>query len=128
MIAEQAELSARVYVIEAAHGRREVLYGVSVFAHRLGVNLADVLDRFPGAPTFVEATVGVIRSAGFQVLPTGGSVDHFDIQLIAGVTEDVDPPKSEDLHAAAARLLAVAGERRPNPSYSGGVVEPLEED
>jgi hypothetical protein len=54
-IAEDAELSARVYVLERGDGHRELLFGVSVFAHREGRELTEVLDRFriagaPGSP------------------------------------------------------------------------------
>ena len=53
-----------------------------------------VLDRFRAAPMFVEAPVGAIRAAGFEVIPTGTGADHFDVQLIVGVTE-ADPLPSE---------------------------------
>jgi hypothetical protein len=127
-IAADAELSARVYVIDAPGERRDLLYGVSVFTHRSGVALGDVLDRFPAAAGYVEATVGTLRGAGFEVIPTGTNVDHFDIQLVAGIAEHDDPPAAADLLSAAERLMAIAGPVRPNPSYAGGVVDTSEEE
>lgn len=119
-IAEDAELSARIYLVELRQGERQLLYGVSVFAHRAGHELTEVLDRFPFAPMFIEAPVGVIRSAGCDVIATGENPDHFDVQLIPGVGERDAPPSRRELRAAAAQLLDAAGELRPNPSYAGG--------
>lgn len=62
---EGAELSARQDVVEAATGSREVLYGVSVFARRPGVDVAAVVDRFIGAPAYFEVAIGALRAAGF---------------------------------------------------------------
>ena len=118
-MALDAQLSAELYVLELSDGRRELLYGVSVFAHREGVELQEVLDRFRASPMFVEAPVGVIRAAGFEVIPTGTSTDHFDVQLIAGMTEADSPPADLKVRTAAARLLDAAGEMLPNPFYTG---------
>jgi hypothetical protein len=120
-LAADAELSARVYVVEHLETRRELLFGVSVFAHREGTQRSEVLARFPVAPTFVEASVGLIRSAGFEVLPTGENPEHFDIQLIPGVAEQSLPVSATALVDAAARLLDVMGDLRPNPSYAGAI-------
>jgi hypothetical protein len=68
---DRAILSADRYVVEREDGGRELLYAVSVFAQREGQDLTDVLYRFPAAPMFVAATVGVIRRSGFQVLRPG---------------------------------------------------------
>jgi hypothetical protein len=68
---DQAILSSDRYVIEGEDAGKELLYGVSVFAHRDGQDLTDVLYRFPTAPMFVEAAVGVIRGFDFEVLATG---------------------------------------------------------
>lgn len=127
-IAEDAELSARVYVVELAAGQRELLYGVSVFANREGGELGDILDRFPGAPMHIEAPAGAIRKAGFLVIPTGENPNHFDVQLLPGVGEGQVPPLSDDVRRAVARLLAAAGEMRPNPAYARGADERSEEE
>lgn len=127
-MAEDAELSARQYVVEAVPGVREVLYGVSVFARPPGVNIAAVLERFTGAPAYVEVAIGALRTAGLAVLATGANVDHFDIQLLGGVHESDPAASTEDLRAAAARVLAVGGPLRPNPAYAGGTAESWQED
>jgi hypothetical protein len=124
---DRAQLSASVYVVEQA-GKWHLLYGVSVFAHRPGRDATDALRRFPRAPMFVEAPVGAVRAAGFDVVPTGNDADHFDVQLIAGITEPDPPPSEAEVRAAATRLLDAAGEWRPNPSYAGEAGQRLEED
>lgn len=127
-IADSASLSAHVYIIELAEGVRHLLFGVSVFAHPDDQDVSTVLDRFAAAPMFVEASVGVLRRAGFEVLPTGENTSHYDIQLLGGVTEDQQMPSDEVIRAAAACLLDAAGQLRPNPSYAGrGNNEPEEE-
>ena len=67
---------------------------------------------------FVEAPVGAIRAAGFEVIPTGTGADHFDVQLIVGVTEARPTASESEVREAATRLLDVAGEMRPNPFYT----------
>lgn len=116
-ITDAALQSAAVYVVEEG-GARHVLFGVSVFAVPHGATPLDILIRFDAAPAYVEATVGALRSAGFGVIPTGGNLDHFDVQLLACVGED-DVRGSAEVRMAAARLLAVAGPLRPNPAYAG---------
>jgi hypothetical protein len=123
---DRAQLSASVYVFEQS-GKWHLLYGVSVFAHRPGRDATDVLRRFPRAPMFVEAPVGAVRAAGFEVVPTGTDGDHFDVQLIAGVAEPDAPPSEAEVRAAATRLLDAAGEWRPNPSYAGEAGQRFEE-
>lgn len=125
---EDAQLSARQYVVEAASGSREVLHGVSVFARRPGVAVASVLDRFTGAPAYVEVAIGTLRAAGFEIYPTGANIDHFDIQLIGDVDEDDPATASSDLQVAAARMLAAGGPLRANPAYAGGAAETHRED
>ena len=125
---EDAELSARQYVVEAVSGSREVLYGVSVFARRSGVDVASVVDRFTGAPTYLEVAVGKVRAAGFAVYPTGTNPDHFDIQLMSGADEQDPAAVRSDLEEAAARVLAVGGPLRPNPAYAGRTAESRQED
>jgi len=117
-IAEDAQVSGEVYVIDLL-GTREVLYGVSVFAHREGIDVLEVLARFPGAPRYLETTAGTLRRSGFGVHATGSNPDHYDVQLLPGCGEEVPAPMHEDLLLAAQRLLDVAGESRPNPSYAG---------
>jgi len=109
--------SAAVYVVEEG-GARHVLFGVSVFAVPTGATPVDVLIRFDAAPAYAQATVGALRTAGLGVIPTGGNLDHFDVQLLDGVRED-DMRGSAEVRMAAARLLAVAGQLRPNPAYAG---------
>ncbi|MGI8807327.1 MAG: hypothetical protein ACR2KK_05725 [Acidimicrobiales bacterium] len=125
---EDAELSARQYVVEAATGTLEVLYGVSVFARRSGVEVASVVDRFTGAPSYIEVAVGTLRAAGFAVYPTGTNVEHFDIQLIGRVQVDDSAASNSDLEDAAACLLNVGGPLRPNPAYAGGTAASRQED
>jgi hypothetical protein len=118
--------SGRLYSISNRDGQREVLFGVSVFARRPGVTLVEVLTRFDMAPAYLEAAVGGLRGAGFEVLPTGVNPDHYDVQLVSGQREeDLEPLAA--IRAAAERLLAAAGDLRPNPAYSGGVGKPAEE-
>jgi hypothetical protein len=124
---DRAQLSASVYVVEQS-GKWHLLYGVSVFAHRPGRDATDVLRRFPRAPMFVEAPVGAVRAAGFEVVPTGSDADHFDVQLVDGVAELDAPPSEAEVRAAAIRLLDAAGEWRPNPSYAGEAGQRFEED
>ena len=76
---------------------------------------------------FVEAPVGTVRAAGFEVVPTGTDADHFDVQLIAGVAGPDVLPSEAELRAAATRLLDAAGELQPNPSYAGETGDPLKE-
>lgn len=125
---EDAELSSCQYVVEAIPGARELLYGVSVFARRPGVDVAAVINRFSGAPAFIEVSIGAVRAAGFVVLPTGSNFDHFDIQLVGGIREQDPPAVSGILRHAAARVLAAGGPLRPNPAYSGGTAESPQED
>ena len=78
------------------------------------------------APEYLEAAVGALRGAGLEVLPTGVNPDHYDVQLVGGQREeDLEPLAA--IRAAAERLLAAAGDLRPNPAYSGGVGRPSEE-
>ncbi len=121
-------MSASVYVVEGRGGDRELLFGVSVFAHRPGIAAVDVLLRFPGALAYVEAPVGVIRAAGFAVLATGSDRDHFDVQLLSGIREGNQAPVESAVRKAAARLLDAAGELRPNPLYAGHEDNPRWED
>jgi hypothetical protein len=83
------------------------------------VPLIELLSRFDEAPSYLEAQVGALQSARFVVLPTDANVDHFDVQLLSGQAEVTDEPAAV-VWEAAARLVAAAGELRPNPAYSGG--------
>jgi hypothetical protein len=87
-----------------------------------------VIRATPAAPRFVEAAVGVIRGVGFEVLPTGTDADHFDVQLISGVTEADVPPSEDDVRAAANRLFDAAAPIRPKPSYAVGRPVRFEEE
>jgi hypothetical protein len=86
-VAAAALQSAAVYVVEDGPGRY-LLFGVSVFAVPAGGTPAHVLDRFAAAPSYVEATVGALRVAGFPVIPTGANPDHYDVQLLDRVAEN----------------------------------------
>jgi hypothetical protein len=127
-MAESAEVSARVYVVERPGRRAELLYGVSVFAHRQDRDRLAILERFATAPMFVEAPVHVIRASGFEVIPTGENPDHFDVQLMADVNEGDATPSENEVRGTARRLLDAAGDLRPNPAYSGGTGNPSEEE
>ena len=118
VVATAAE-SAGTYVVPRPGGGLEVLFGVSVYALRPGIDPLEVLGRFPYAPAYVAATVGALAVAGFGVLPTGANPDHFDVQLLPGRSEGSAVGAAE-LRSAAERLLAAAGELRPNPAYAEG--------
>lgn len=125
---EDAALSARQYVIEATPGTREVLYGVSVFARRPGVDIGVVVERFTGAAAYLEVAVGALRAVGFEIHPTGTNPDHFDIQLIGG-HHDSDPEvPAVDVRRAATRVLATGDPLHPNPAYIGETGESPQED
>jgi hypothetical protein len=84
-----------------------------------------VLRLFPRSPSFFRVSVGAIRSAGFEVLPTGSNPDHYDVQLLPGRIEGVDPEGGrEELRGAVLRLLLAAGELYLNPAYAGGGHDP----
>ncbi len=117
-IADAALQSAAIYVVEDGPIRC-LLFGVSVFAVPAGGTPADVLDRFAAAPSYVEATVGALRVAGFPVIPTGANPDHYDVQLLDRVAENENRAAAA-VKMAAMRVLAVAGPLRPNPAYAGG--------
>lgn len=125
-IVADALRSGRLYVVADPAGGREVLFGVSVFARRPGVAPVEILVRFDAAPAYLEAAVGNLRSAGFDVLPTGGNPDHYDVQLVPGQREeDLEPLAA--IRAAADRLVAAAGDLLPNPAYAGASGQPSEE-
>jgi len=117
-LAAAALQSAAAYVVEDGPARY-LLFGVSVFAVPAGGTSADVLGRFAAAPSYAEATVGTLREAGFQVIPTGGNPDHYDVQLLDRVVEN-DNRAAAAVRMAAMRMLAAAGPLRPNPAYAGG--------
>lgn len=117
-ITDDALASARAYSIETEPGHREQLVGVSVFARRPGVDLTALLARFDEAPAFLETTVAVLRASGFTVWPTGSNIDHFDLQLLPGLSED-DVVSAETVRRAAGKLLSISGDLRPNPAYAG---------
>jgi hypothetical protein len=119
--------SGATYVV-ARGGRREVLYGISVFACRADGEPAQVLSAFPLSPHHLELTVGLIREAGFDVIATGTNPDHYDVQLMSGRFEDEQPEATpEELRGAVARLLWAAGDLKPNPAYAGGDPGPEDE-
>lgn len=119
-----AELSAEAYVVARRGESRELLYGVSVYARRPEAEV-DVLIRFAASPSYLEVSVGLLTAAGFPVLPTGTDPDHFDVQLVPGHVEG-DPAEEALVVTAASRLVARAGDLRPNPFYAGGGHQSLE--
>jgi hypothetical protein len=126
---EDAVDSGATYVIVRSDGRREMLYGISVFAQREGTEVADVLRLFPHSPSFLGLTIGEIRRAGFEVLPTGSNPDHYDVQLIAGRIEGIDEDAGrEEVRSAVARLLLAAGDLKANPAYAGGTSDHPEDE
>lgn len=125
-IVADAVRSGRLYVVADRSGRREVLFGVSVFARRPGVTAGEVLARFDAAPAYLETAVGSLREVGFEVLPTGVNPDHYDVQLVGGQgEEDLEPLAA--IRSAAERLVLAAGDLRPNPAYAGASGRPSEE-
>lgn len=112
----RALVSADTYIVDCGRGR-ELLYGVSVFARRHGVEPREVLARFSHAPTYLELTVGAIRACGLPVLPTGENPDHFDIQLVPGLGEGERAASPAALEEATSRLFHAAEGLRPNPAY-----------
>lgn len=125
-VIDDALRSGRLYAVTAEPGHREVLFGISVFARRPGIEPVEVLARFDAAPAYVEASVGALREAGFEVLPTGVNPDHYDVQLVAGQREE-ELESLAAIRAAAERLVLIAGDLRPNPAYSGTAGRPSEE-
>jgi hypothetical protein len=104
---------------KTSDGRREILYGISVYAQREGHQVGNVLRRFAQAPSYAAFSVGEISTAGFEVIPTGTNPDHYDVQLI-GRRFEGEPAEAtdEELRAAAARLLSTASRLAPNPAYA----------
>jgi hypothetical protein len=116
-VAEDAEESANVYVVTIS-GRTELLHGVSVFAQRDGLGANLVLERFAYAPRYCSARVGDLRRMGFEILPTGANLDHFDVQLVPGRSVEDGPADPTALLSAARLMIQVAGELLPNPAYA----------
>ncbi len=119
-IAEDALESAAVYDVERPGGGRVALYGVSVFARPPGASPVEGLRRFASSPYYLEATAGAVRAAGFDVLPTGANLDHFDVLLVDDRSANDPLLPLTELRLAAERLVAVCGDPRPNPAYPGG--------
>lgn len=118
-IAETALDSADAYELHRPDGRRVVLYGVSVFGRPVGADPGELLRRFAGAPFYLEASVQQVRSAGFDVQPTGSNPNHFDVLLVDGQPPDRPLLSRAEVELAARRLVELCGEMRPNPSYAG---------
>jgi hypothetical protein len=111
--------SGRTYAVERSDGRREILYGISVYAQCEGQEVENVLRRFAQAPRYAAFSVGEIGAAGFEVIPTGTNPDHYDVQLIGDRFEG-EPAEAtdEELRAAAVRLLSTARQVASNPAYA----------
>ena len=119
MVSDATE-SGRTYVIDRVDGRREILYGVSVYAQPRGQDVAEVLHRFSRAPCYVAVTVADLRPAGLEVIATGTNPDHFDVQLVTGrFDDDTEDDPEDELRGAAARFLWAASNPISNPAYAG---------
>ena len=118
-VIDDASDSAATYVVLRPDGSREVLFGISIFALQPGRSVVDVLSRFRSAPSYLRATVGAFRHAGFEVWPTGSNPDHYDVQLLPGHVEGLPEPTPNELREAAERMLATAGDVVSNPDYPG---------
>lgn len=116
-IARAAADAAEVYDVELV-GERVALYGVSVFARSPAVGLTDLLQRFAGAPYFLEATVGELQAVGLRVLPTGANPAHFEV-LLVDRSPGMRSLSAPDLEPAARRLVDLCGDPHPNPFYAG---------
>ncbi len=106
-------------MVELAESRREILYGVSMFAYRPEDDLSELLARFPDAPCYLEVTPARLRTVGYPVYATGSNPDHYDVQLVPGVAEEQPEVPLAQLTIAARGLVECAGEPRSNPSYAG---------
>lgn len=127
-IVDDAHDSGSTYVVAHDAGL-EILHGISVFARRPGVRTAELMVRFRLSPSILEASAGALRGGGFELWATGTNPDHYDVQLVPGRIEAVDPQATvRELGAAAAGFLWVAGGLQPNPGYAGGGVEQPEDD
>ena len=62
--------SGRVYAVAGSSGRRQVLFGVSVFARRPGVAPIEVLARFDAAPAYLEGRSGPNTPGEVPVRPS----------------------------------------------------------
>ena len=127
-MADQAILSSERYVIEREDAGRELLYGVSVFAHRDGQDLTDVLYRFPAG--YVRRG----RGGGDPGSRLRGLTDRDrcgPLRCAADLRRGRGrrlPPSEQDVRVAANRLLDAAAPIRPNPSYAVGRPVRLEEE
>ncbi len=119
-IAEDALESAAIYEVDGPGGARVALYGVSVFARPPGTSPVEVLRRFSSSAYYLEVSAGEVRAADLAMLATGVNPDHFDVLLVDGRRPDDPLLPLAELRAAAARLVAVCGDPRPNPAYAGG--------
>jgi hypothetical protein len=120
-LVRDARYSGDTYAIDRPGGRKEVLFGVSVFAVRPGGTVAGELEKFSASPHYLAMTVGRLQAAGFEVVATGTAGNHYDIQLVSGVPGDEPPPgvDNDELASGASALLELAGPLRANPAYTG---------
>jgi len=123
-----ARYSGDTYSIERTVGQREILFGVSVFAVGQAMTVAEVLEKFSASPHYLAMTVGQLRTSGFEVIPTGTTANHYDVQLVSGIAADASSRTIDDneLASKAVRVLELAGTLRPNPAYTGE--RPLSEE
>jgi len=118
-IAETALDSADTYAVNRPDGTRVALYGVSVLARRPETDPAELLRRLAASTHYLEASVGDIRSAGFDITATGSNPDHFEVLLVGNQPEGEPLLSFDEVEESARRLVAVARDLRSNPSYAG---------
>ena len=116
---DRALLSAGVYVVELA-SRRELLYGVSVFAHRQDEDAGRILERLRAAPMFVEAPARVIRAAvtpGSTVV-MGSVIGNYLAKVVAWdfAVSDTDPIVVLDLLPVTPKSVVDALARSGSPA------------
>jgi len=123
-----ARYSGDTYAIELSDGGRDILFGVSMFALSSGRPVSDVLDRFLTSPSYLAVTVASLRTAGFEVLPTGTNPAHFDVQLVNGVADSQGSSvvTDEELRGRAEELVRLAGPLETNAAYAGEEALPEE--
>lgn len=114
--------SADTYEVERPGGRRVALYSASVFALPSGVDAGDLLRRFAGSPSYLQASARQVRAAGFDILPTGVNPDHFDVLLVDGRSPDQPLVSPAEVQRAARRLVEACEDMRSNRSYAGGTL------
>ena len=97
-----------------------MLFGVSVYALRPGIDPLEVLGRFPYAPAYVAATVGGAGGRRVWRAPNRGEPGSLRCAATARQVRSLGGRSCRAAQRRAERLLAAAGELRPNPAYAEG--------